>query len=329
MQKKTSARTRFFILLLSFGVPLLGISQKPDTLIKKLDSLHLKTDSAGKQVNNTEPEAFNEATKLTVPAYFALTLSDIKQAFSKPFHIKKKDWIKIGGFVALETALSFADEKIQENALALRNKSKPVRDINSFVTNFGGAYEVYTLVALGTYGYAFKKTKLVTTTFLATQAYITGSAVEGVIKLLSGRQRPDFYEPGTLQIDPAFRGPFYQGKDSYGNRLNSSFPSGHTTVAFAAATVFAMEYKDKRLVPILAYSAATIIGLSRVVENRHWFSDVVAGAALGFLTGRQVVNNYHRYAKLKAPELKKNTVVFNLDYRFGRVLPGIIYKFRS
>ena len=329
MHQKTTAGLRLFILFLSLGVPFLACAQQPDTLIKKLDSLHLKTDSAGKQLNNTEPAAYNEDTKLTVPAYFTLVLSDLKQAFTKPFHMKKKDWIKVGEFVAVETALSFVDEAIQSNALDLRNRSKPVRDINSFVTNFGGAYEVYTLVALGSYGFTFKKTKLVTTTFLATQAYLTGAAVEGVVKLISGRQRPDFYEPGTLQVDPAFRGPLYQGRDVYGNKLNSSFPSGHTTVAFAAATVFAMEYKDKPLIPILSYTAATIIGLSRIVENRHWFSDVVAGAALGYLTGRQVVNNYHRYAKLKSPLQKKNTVVFNLDYHFGRVMPGVVYKFRS
>ncbi|MCW3117807.1 MAG: phosphatase family protein [Chitinophagaceae bacterium] len=329
MQQKTTYLFKCLIFLFGFGFPFLAFAQKPDTLIKKLDSLHLKADSAGKQLNNTEPEAYNESTKLTVPAYVTLIVSDIKQAFTKPFHIKKKEWVKIGGFIALETALSFADETIQTNALTFRNNSKPVRDINSFVTNFGGSYEVYTLVALGTYGYVFKKTKLVTTTFLATQAYITAAAVQGVVKLITGRQRPDFYEPGTLEVDPAFRGPFYQGKDVYGNQLNSSFPSGHTTAAFAAATVFAMEYKDKRLVPILSYTAATIIGLTRIVENRHWFSDVVAGAALGFLTGRQVVNNYHRYAKLKAPEQKKNTVVFNLYSHFGRLMPGIIYRFHS
>jgi hypothetical protein len=90
-----------------------------------------------------------------------------------------------------------------------------------------------------------------------------------------------------------------------------------------------MEYKDIPIVPIIAYSAATSIGLSRIVQNQHWISDVLVGAALGFLSGRQVVNNYHRYSKLQLEKAKKkNTVSFNLNYSNGTLMPGIIYTFR-
>jgi len=68
--------------------------------------------------------------------------------------------------------------------------------------------------------------------------------------------------------------------------------------------------------------------VSRITENKHWSTDVLVGAALGFLAGKQVVNNYHRYAKLKAPDQRKNTVSFNLQYYSGHIVPGIIYKFR-
>ena len=81
--------------------------------------------------------------------------------------------------------------------------------------------------------------------------------------------------------------------------------------------------------PIVAYSAATAIGLSRIVQNQHWISDVLVGAALGFLTGRQVVNNYHRYSKLQLEKAKKkNTLSFNLNFYDGVLMPGVIYTFR-
>ncbi len=309
-------------------LPLNIFAQQVDTLFKKLDSLHVKTDSAGKQLNNITPAAYNEHTEFTPSSYLILLGSDLKQAFTKPFHMKKKDWISAGGFILLEVGLSYTDEPIQSNVLTLRNNSKPLRGISSYVTQFGGFYEVYTLLAMSSYGFVFKKTKLVTTTLLASQAYLTGGAVEGVVKIFTGRQRPDYIGAASSNPDPAFRGPFYNGRDIYGNKVNSSFPSGHTTVAFAAATVFAMEYKDHPLIPIIAYSAATLIGLSRMVENRHWFSDVVAGAFLGYFTGKQVVNNYHRYAKLKEPLQKKNGVVFNLDYKLGHLMPGLLYTFK-
>ena len=304
------------------------LAQKPDTLIKKLDSLSKKTDTTGGQKNNTNPAAYNQATKFTVPSYFILLGSDAKQAFTKPFHMKKRDWRYLGEFAVVVGGLSFADKPIQKFALRLRNNNSSLRNVSKYVTNFGGVYEVYVLGGLGVYGWVFKNQKMRTTTFLASQSYITGAAVEGLLKFLTGRQRPYVTDSTKVQASPTFYGPFYKTpKDPEGRKTNSSLPSGHTTVAFAAATVYALEYKDKPLVPILAYSAASLIGLSRITENRHWATDVLSGAALGYLTGRLVVNNYHRYAKVKSPQ-KKNTVSFNLQYNYGKLMPGLVYTFR-
>ena len=304
-------------------------AQKPDTLIKKLDSLSKKTDSAGNQINNTSASAYNAATKITVPSYFILLGSDLKQAFTKPFHMTSKDWITTGKFVIVAGTVALLDEPIQHKALQLRNESETLQKVSKQVTNFGGPYEAYTLAALGAYGFIFRNEKMKTTTLLATQSYITGAAIESVLKFVTGRQRPYFTDSTKVQAEPTFYGPFYKPpKDPNGKTTNSSFPSGHTTVAFAAATVFAMEYRNRPLIPVVAYSAATLIGLSRIAENKHWATDVLTGAAIGYLTGRLVVNNYHRYAKLKAPQQKKNTVSFNLQYNNGVIMPGMVYTFR-
>jgi membrane-associated phospholipid phosphatase len=310
-------------------LPIIGFSQKPDTLIKKLDSLSKKTDSAGKQNNNINKTAYNENTKITFSSYFILLGSDLKQEITAPFHLTRKDWIKVGEFALIEGGLFFADEPIQRFALDLRDHNAGVRNISKYVTRFGGVYETYLLAGLGAYGFIFRSEKIKTTTLLATQAYITAGAMESLLKFFKGRQRPFSLDSNAVEAEPKFHGPFYSsGKDENGKKLNTSFPSGHTTVAFAAATVFAMEYKDRPLVPIIAYSAATLIGLSRITENKHWATDVLAGAALGYLTGRQVVNNYHRYAKLKAPKQNRDSVSFNLQYNYGRLMPGLVYTFR-
>ncbi len=63
-----------------------------------------------------------------------------------------------------------------------------------------------------------------------------------------------------------------------------SFPSGHTTIAFINATILTKEYKQQYpWIGALAYSTATITGLSRVANNRHWMKDVLFGASLGIL----------------------------------------------
>ena len=64
---------------------------------------------------------------------------------------------------------------------------------------------------------------------------------------------------------------------------NKSFPSGHASMAFAAARSIDKEFrKDCIWIPIAGYAAATAIGVERVVNKHHHWYDVVAGAALGF-----------------------------------------------
>jgi hypothetical protein len=313
-----------FLSLISFK----GFSQQTDTLIKKLDSLSQKTDSAGKQLNNTTEAAYNDQTKITFKTYFILLGSDLKQTFTKPFHMTRKDWGKFGTIVVATGILSFADRPVQRGALKFRNGHTGALKVSKFITNSGGIYEFYTLGVLGAYGYIFKNEKIKTTTLLATQAYITGAAVESVVKFISGRTRPSYYDP-TVTAKPTFKGPFGNTSHDYnGNTSNSSFPSGHATVAFAAATVFAMEYKATIWVPIVSYTAASLISLSRITENKHWSTDIFVGAVLGYFSGRQVVNNYHRYAKLQAPQQAKNSVVFNLQYINGQLRPGLVYHIR-
>jgi membrane-associated phospholipid phosphatase len=62
--------------------------------------------------------------------------------------------------------------------------------------------------------------------------------------------------------------------------INSAFPSGHATAAFAVATVFAHRYRQHRWVPWVAHDVASVISFSRVTT--HFPSDVFVGAALGF-----------------------------------------------
>lgn len=316
-----------FILLLT-SISIGGFCQQPDTLIKKLDSLSHKTDSAGGQKNNTEQSAYNENTKLNFASYFILLGSDIKQEFTKPFHMARRDWGKFAAFATAIGAMTFADEPIQRAALKFKNNNPTASKISRDITNFGGPAEFIGLSSIGAYSFLAKNRKLQTTTLLASQAYITGSLVEATLKFLSGRTRPSFYDPNG-EAEPTFKGPFGNTSHDYkGNRSNSSFPSGHATVAFAAATVYAMEYRKTVWVPIVAYSVASLISISRITENKHWTTDVLVGAILGYLTGRHIVDNYHRYAKLKAPRMPKNSVSFNLNYYNGQMRPGLVYHIR-
>ncbi len=103
---------------------------------------------------------------------------------------------------------------------------------------------------------------------------------------------------------------------------SDSFPSGHSSNAFALATVAAHHYKGK--LRLIAYGGATVIAASRLRADAHWLSDVVCGATLGILVGRGVVwvNNrpiknegQARKSIMLAPILGRGTYGFNLALR--------------
>lgn len=75
----------------------------------------------------------------------------------------------------------------------------------------------------------------------------------------------------------------------------NSFPSGHTTQVFAAATFLNEEYKDRYpWMPYASYTVASSVGLLRIANNRHYISDVLVGAGIGYLS-MKVAYWTHRY----------------------------------
>ena len=139
-----------------------------------------------------------------------------------------------------------------------------LRDLrNTAIPSFNYKYDDYLqyspaalMLALKAAGYESRTNWSGMLTSAAFSTAIQAAVVNG-IKYSVGRQRPD----GT----------------SY-----NSFPSGHTATAFMTATLLHKEYGWRSpWFSIGGYTAAAITGVSRLMNNRHWMSDIVAGAAIG------------------------------------------------
>lgn len=85
--------------------------------------------------------------------------------------------------------------------------------------------------------------------------------------------------------------PYEKYDDVYPDQINSSesFPSGHTTVAFATATTLALEYK-KWYITVPAYAWAAGVGYSRMYLGQHYPTDVIGGAVVG--TGGALLSHW-------------------------------------
>lgn len=119
---------------------------------------------------------------------------------------------------------------------------------------------------------------------------VAAGAVNGALKVAVGRERPSTTVQ-TLRFRP-------------GNPDNrwQSFPSGHAVVAFSLASALTEETGDPR-VAALGYTAAALVGWSRVYADKHWTSDVVGGALVGHFAGRGTVRLLRRGGEAAVPEL--------------------------
>ncbi|WP_229381201.1 phosphatase PAP2 family protein [Shewanella psychropiezotolerans] len=96
----------------------------------------------------------------------------------------------------------------------------------------------------------------------------------------------------------------------------NSFPSGHTSAAFAGAAYLHHRYGDAWAVP--AYGAAAFVGFSRVHANRHFMDDVMAGGAISVLTSLYFTDPYNQSDLMFVPSMTKDGFAINASYVFGR-----------
>jgi membrane-associated phospholipid phosphatase len=125
----------------------------------------------------------------------------------------------------------------------------------------------------------------------ATEAILIAEAVTVTGKAIFGRARP------KLNTDDPFNLGLFRGftHDDY-----QSFPSGHSTAAFATAAALTTEISRHRpeakwWVGTLLFSGASLVAVSRLYHNEHWASDVMMGAAIGSFGGWKVVRYMHTH----------------------------------
>ena len=83
-----------------------------------------------------------------------------------------------------------------------------------------------------------------------------------------------------------------------------SFPSGHTSFSFVMAEVLHQEFKEKNVwISVAGYTVATAVGAMRILNNKHWLSDVVAGAAFGIFSAKLT---YLLYPKVQKKACSQN-----------------------
>jgi membrane-associated phospholipid phosphatase len=237
-------------------------------------------------------------------------LKDAGQIWSYPVHIQVRDILPIAGLAAATGLLIANDESIYRGFQTFRADNGWVRSVSPVITKMGswGAWGTAGLF-LGV-GLIAGDKKATETGVLAVNAMLQSEILITFLKGLFGRQRPEAADGVDHWSGPVG---FFKRYEKGNAALYDSFPSGHAIAAFSLASVLAMQYRDTVWVPILSYTVATGVGLSRVTLSKHWLSDVLVGGALGYVVGRLVVRNHRqRYHVAPAAGLDHGTFSFTV-----------------
>jgi PAP2 superfamily len=223
-------------------------------------------------------------TKLTLLLFSVLVFMGNAQTKDTIVAVKKQDPIKYKQFIA-PVALITAGTLILNSALNddLQSKTNSTFGEN-FHTNaddllpFVPVAQIYFGKKMG-----FKpKNDFQHQTINIFIANVMAVSVTEILKRSYNKQRPD-------QSD------------------NLSFPSGHTTVAFTNASLLYYEYKDSNLwYASSGFLFATATGILRVANNKHYTSDVLAGAGIGLASGL-IVSYWKPFESFTLGKKKKTT----------------------
>lgn len=202
---------------------------------------------------------------------------DQESIWTSPRHIQKQDLLWLFPLAATTGILIATDH----HEMTLIHSDATNRDRSSQFSNaglgvFAGAAGLSYALGAITHNEHAREAGL-----LSTEAMVDAVGVAEAMKFLSYRSRPD---TGSAS-----------GLFGHASPLDSSFPSNHAALAWSAAAVFAREYPGP-VAQWAAYGLASVVSLSRITAEQHFPSDVLIGAATGYLIGRFVYGAHHNDA---------------------------------
>lgn len=214
--------------------------------------------------------------------------------------------IGIGGLAAWGFTYKYLDTPVRN--FAQSNQAAVPGFVAEYAEPMGrGRYNLPFAGGLLVTGLVLHDKKLAKTGLACATAFLMNDFASTKLKSTFERRRPNTGYPYN-----SFEGP-------NGDDQNRSLPSSHTSNAFTTATVIASVYKDTKWVPPVAYGLASLVAFSRVYQDHHWASDVLAGAAVGFVCGKISVAGWNwveRKNLLFIPSFGRNKNTVTLLYQF-------------
>lgn len=214
---------------------------------------------------------------------------DILSVWGSPFDASGRDWLLVGASLGAFGVSMLADQEVSD--WAVRNDTgtffsaiKPLRRGGKL---FSGKYVVPPVAAAYVVGIAIKNQDMRDFVMGCMASWVAESPPRRAVAHLIGRARPDTTKD-TLNIrtfEP--NDPHIWKIGGGGEWVMRSFPGGHFANAMACATFWNKRFRLGVAEPAI-YALATAVGVGRLADKAHWFSDTVIGGILGYAVGSEV-----------------------------------------
>ncbi len=236
--------------------------------------------------------------------------------FTAPLNFESSDWKNLGITTAMVAGGFFLDNTA---------RSYSQRDHASFKNDLFDIDQYYTtkyvvVATAGIYGFGLlaNNDKIRNIGVQLGESVIYAGAVTITLKSLIGRSRP-YNNRGHASFKP-----FNLNNDNF------SFPSGHATLAFAFSTVMAHQI-DNIFWKTGWFTAAGLVCYARLYHDQHWASDVLMGGAIGYFTGRFVINHSLNNSEEKEASKNMNKPFYSVGINFRENQPvytlSLAYQF--
>jgi membrane-associated phospholipid phosphatase len=211
-----------------------------------------------------------------------------------PSNWGKTDWLIFSGTVAVTSGTFLLDKHAR-----FFSKTSFGDKLFSIDNVFNVAVPVIGIAGIYGCGLIFDDSKVRNLGLQLVESCAYAGIVTTVIKSAAGRSRP-YVGKGNMNWHP---GQF--------NTDQTSFPSGHATLAFAISSVMA-NYLDNIYWKVGWYTIASLVGTARIYHDQHWLSDVVMGSAIGYFIGDYVSHDPENRAEQEGNPVQDYSLYFSI-----------------
>ncbi len=235
------------------------------------------SDLSAAAAESEDPDHGKYGGYLLEPEYYGNFFLNTYRVMASPFRWDIEHWAVAGLVASGIGVLMLADEPFRD-LWQDDVRSGMTDDISDAGDTVGKFFNLLPAAGVGfAAGAALGDRNLQAASLEAVQTLVIMAGFVKALKYGTRRHRPNASPDSAFEFD----GPGFSGD-------NKSFVSGHAAYSFSVASVFASAYDDNDYVPGIAYGLAGLSALSRINDDKHWFTDVLVGGAMGVIMGKLV-----------------------------------------